>query len=306
MADAPAVAHQWLYVKENFIGTTETVGPIPEAELTGLVKAGKLKRDTQIASPTRTKGQWCALSNIPGLLKLLEAGEQERHDSAAAKKQAAETERDAQKAHKQAQRDEVTQKAAQISDCPNVEMINTIHDRVRGILTSNEKVDWIVVQQKLVAMTIAPDAVVITNRRLIFYRPKLLGRFDFDDYQWLDLSDAHIQQNMLGSVFTAKHTSGKIVSMDSLPKVGAQTVYRLAQEREEQARLTRLEMQRDTARAGATQINLAGVANTQSTTPAAGGVDLISRLKTLKDMADAGLITAADYEERKKQILAQV
>lgn len=152
--------------------------------------------------------------------------------------------------------------------------------------------------------------MIATNRRLIFFRSKLLGRFEFQDYLWFDLSNAHVQQNLLGSVFTARHVSGHVLTMDYLPKESANALYRLAQEREEQARLARHQLHVDTMRAGAAQVNV------QTTIPAAAPAmpapaspaadDVVARLEKLKAMADKGLITQADFEKRKQEILAQL
>lgn len=301
-----AQPHVWNYMRETMVGTTEDVGPISQAELLDLAKSGKLKRDTLVASPTQTQGRWHPVQQIPGLLKAVESGEQQR----SADIQTAAAARQAQQDEQSRQRASAAANAARISDCGDVQLVQTIHERVRGILTSTETVELIVVQKKPI-VNLSPDAVVATNRRLIFYRPKLMGRFEFADYQWFDLSNAHMQQNMLGSVFTAQHTSGNVLTMDYLPKDGAMRLYRLAQEREEQARIARHEMQMNATRAGAAQINIGSTPQVQSgaafaVPSAAGHDDLILRLQKLKALADAGLITQAEYEERKRQILEEV
>ena len=45
-------------------------------------------------------------------------------------------------------------------------------------------------QNPITAMTVAPDSVVLTNKRFIIYRPKFLGGAQFEDYIWRDLGEA--------------------------------------------------------------------------------------------------------------------
>lgn len=313
--------HEWLYIVDNFFGTTSTVGPIPEAEILKLAKQGKITVDTKVASPTRTNGQWLLISSIPGIVKIIESGQQERQAKKDKEKQQlaiVQANREAQERERQQQgeliRQQTLQQMAQISDCQDPNLLATIRQRVQGILTSNEVVEYIAIQKKPL-VNIAPDAMVATNRRLIFYRPKILGRFEFQDYNWFDLQNAHIQQNLLGAVFTARHISGQVLSMDYLTPEGSQALYRLAQTREEQARIARYQMQVDVIRAGSSQINIQNNVPTSAVPPTPEPFtidatpakdDLFKRLETLKRMFDAGLITPDDFAARKQEILSQV
>jgi len=313
--------HEWLYIVDNFFGTTSTVGPIPETEILKLAKQGKVTLETKVASPTRTNGQWLLVSSIPGLVKIIESGQQERQAKKDTEKQqlaVVKANREAQERERQQQgeliRQQTLQQMSQISDCHDPNLLATIRQRVQGILTSNEVVEYIAIQKKPL-VNITPDAMVATNRRLIFYRPKILGRFEFQDYNWFDLQNAHIQQNLLGAVFTARHISGQVLSMDYLTPEGSQALYRLAQTREEQARIARYQMQVDVIRAGSSQINIQN--NVPATAPpptpepftidaTPAKDDLFKRLETLKRMFDAGLITPNDFATRKQEILSQV
>lgn len=315
--------HQWYYMSSDFLGSSQMVGPIPEAEILSLTRNAKLAKSAQVMSPSRTNGAWHTLEQVPGLKKTLEKGEAERKQ---AKQQAADDRRQRQLAvveERRNQEDLGRYQAAQLSDSQDVELVRTIADRVKPILTSQEQLEFIAVQEKPI-VNIAPDGVVVTNRRLIFYRPKLLGRFEFQDYQWFDLFDAHFEKKLMGATFWAKHVSGRTVMMEYLPLSAAQRIYRVAQEREEQARWARHKLHVDSIRAGASQVNVQN--NIAAPTPAAmptaapaipvtvqpaalpapGQGDLLKRLATLKAMFDQQLITAEDYERRKQEILSQV
>ncbi len=96
-------SHEWVYVRNTMLGTSETVGPVPEPELIDLVKQGKLKRDASLCSSTRTNGAWLQLQQIPGLLKALEMGELERQEERQRQVNEREAERLAREAERQRQ-----------------------------------------------------------------------------------------------------------------------------------------------------------------------------------------------------------
>jgi hypothetical protein len=300
-------------------GNVDEVGPIEETEIVALTMQGKLKRDSLVRSPTRTSNNWFTLTQIAGLNKALEDGERARQvakeaetqKKAAARQEAADV-RAAQSAERtgqqQAAQQQLSARTSQVSHHPNAALVDSMCQKVQAILTSQETIQYVAVQQKPL-VNIAPDALVATNRRLIFFRSKLLGRFEFQDYLWFDLSNAHVQQNLLGSVFSARHVSGQVLTMDYLPKESANALYRLAQEREEQARLARYQLHVDTMRAGAAQVNVQTnipAAAPAPSVPAPAADDVVARLEKLKAMADKGLITQADFEKRKQEILAQL
>jgi PH (Pleckstrin Homology) domain-containing protein/uncharacterized protein DUF4339 len=215
---------------EGMLGNSQTVGPISEAELVALAGQGKLKRETLVSSPTRTTAQWHQVAQIAGILKVLEEGERTRQAAKVEQERQRQEQlraAEAQRAQTQAQQANEQAAMAAISCCQDLTLVKSIRDRVHGIITSCEQVQYIAVQQKPL-LNVSPDVIVITNRRLIFYRPKLLGRFEFQDYQWFDVHNAHIQQNLMGATFMAQHTSGQVLTLDYLPKDAAQMLYRIA------------------------------------------------------------------------------
>jgi hypothetical protein len=313
--------HVWFYEATNVLGEEKDVGPLKQQELVDLARAGKLKRSTLIRSPTRTADKWYELGKIPGLLKALEDGEKEREEAqrqrAEAKAKVQQLRQDEREAQKQAlvlRKTTEAEHAATISDGQDATMVLTIAERVRSILISSEILRFIVIQERPL-VNISPDAVAITNRRLVFYRPKLLGRFTFEDYLLFDLYDAHLKQGFLTSTFSARHTSGRFVTMEWLPKGPAIKLYRIAQEMEEEARRARIQLDMELRRAGASQVNVstappppppAPIFEARVVESSAPANDPMQRLKTLKEMLDGGLISQADFDARKKQILAEL
>jgi len=186
-------------------------------------------------------------------------------------------------------------------------IVQSVHARVQEILTSGEKVLYIAVQKKPV-LNMAPASVVLTNKRFIAYRPKILGRVSFEDYPWRDLHDARLQENVLGATLAMRTLSGRVVSVDHLPKAQARRLYALSQEMEERVREERRARELEDKRAAAGGVVVTSTpgpsmaAMQQSNVPA----DPVQRLKSLKEMLDGGLISPAEYEAKRAEIIAKM
>lgn len=193
-------------------------------------------------------------------------------------------------------------------DHQSAEIVEDVAEKVRSILMEDEELIYVAVQNRPL-VNWKPDCIALTNRRFIFYRPKLLGRVEFEDHVWLALVDSQLTEDMIGATFKSKITGGRWLSMDYLPKSQARAVYRIAQAMEERCFAERRHRSLEETRASAggvmVQSNLAvPVANTQ---PAAiEHDDAVHKLKQLKSMADANLITAAEYEAKKAEILSRM
>ena len=172
-------------------------------------------------------------------------------------------------------------------------------ERLQPLLTSGERVIYIAVQ-KPVTIDLSPDVVVLTNRRFIHYHPSLFGRADFKDYIWRDLKSANLTENVFRSTLTLTAVNGDTVTVNDLVKEQARRLYAIAQEQEENVREEMRIRAMEEKRAEAGGIVLQGA------TPQSAVDDPMQALAKLKQLADAGLITADEYEAKKKEILARL
>ncbi len=183
-------------------------------------------------------------------------------------------------------------------------VVDRVCSKVKDILTRDEKILYVAVQKKPIA-TIAPDSVVLTNRRFICFRPKILGRVTFDDYHWRDLSDAQLREDLLGATLSMRTVQGHRVAVSYLPKAQARRLYAYAQEMEEKVREERRTRALEEKRAAAGGVILGG-------TEAAGHLlkteepDPVQRLKKLKEMLDAGLMTQSEFDGKRAEIIAKM
>jgi len=108
--------------------------------------------------------------------------------------------------------------------------IEKISAKLSDLLMKNEEVSYIGVQKKP-AITVFPDSIVLTNRRIIICKPKNLGlSMDFTDYPWTNIAGVFVKENILGSEFSFNTNTDITLSIDYLPKTQARKIYTFAKE----------------------------------------------------------------------------
>lgn len=108
--------------------------------------------------------------------------------------------------------------------------IEKISAKLDNLLMSNEEVGYIAVQKKP-AVTIFPDSIVVTNKRILLCKPKNLGlSMEFIDYDWDDISASFVKEGILGAEFTFTTKSDLTHTVDYLPKTQARKLYTYAKE----------------------------------------------------------------------------
>lgn len=190
-----------------------------------------------------------------------------------------------------------------VTDDQDPAAVQKISKRVSDILTKGEQIDYIGVQKKPV-VNIAPDAVVLTNKRIIFARPKLTG-FNFEDFRWMQVHDIHLSEQMLGATISCVIVGGQKVALDSIPKKQARKIYSYAQYIEEKMIEERRNRELEEKRAAAGGVVIQPpVGAAPAAAPA--GEDLMEQLSKLKQMLNAELIEQAEFESKESEILSRM
>ena len=108
--------------------------------------------------------------------------------------------------------------------------IEKIAAKLDTLLMKNEEVGYIGVQKKP-AITVLPDSIVMTNKRIIMCKPKNLGlSMDFIDYDWEDIAGTFVKENILGSEFSFATKTELVISIDYIPKNQARKLHIYAKE----------------------------------------------------------------------------
>jgi hypothetical protein len=108
--------------------------------------------------------------------------------------------------------------------------IEKITSKLQNLLMSNEEVGYIAVQKKP-AITVFPDSIVVTNKRIILCKPKNLGlSMEFIDYDWNDIAGTFVKEGLLGSDFSFSTKTDLTHTVDYLPKNQARKLYTFSKE----------------------------------------------------------------------------
>ncbi|MDI5895368.1 PH domain-containing protein [Flavobacterium algoritolerans] len=108
--------------------------------------------------------------------------------------------------------------------------IEKIASKLSDLLMKNEEIGYIAVQKKP-AITVLPDSIVMTNKRVIICQPKNLGlSMNFIDYTWDEIEGTFVKENILGSEFSFTTRTNMEVSIDYIPKIQARKIFTYAKE----------------------------------------------------------------------------
>lgn len=180
--------------------------------------------------------------------------------------------------------------------------VEKILEKVNGILTSGENIEYIAVQKRP-AINLSPDCITLTNKRVIFCMPKNFGfGMNFSDILWKDVQDCHMSEGILGATFTLRTIKRATYMMDYLPKNQARRLYQYAQAKEEEMidyrRNKELEDKRAAA-GGGIVVNTAQQAEVVSEDP-------LASLQKLKTLLENDLISNEEFNSKKSEILARL
>jgi hypothetical protein len=216
--------------------------------------------------------------------------------------------------------------------------IEKITSKLSNLLMSNEEIGYIAVQKKP-AVTILPDSIVVTNKRIILCKPKNLGlSMEFVDYDWDDIAGSFVKEGILGADFTFNTKSDLTHTVDYLPKNQARKLYTYAKEQldllknpvvntttsnpviaeetpfEEVAEVEEMETEEVTNFAEIVPVsNYTSFEEPKVETPTTSSErklselsqdELFEKLQNYKKLLDNGLIMQGEYDNYKKEILS--
>lgn len=225
-------------------------------------------------------------------------------------------------------------------DGQDIKIIEKLITKVQDMLTPGEKIDYIAVQKKP-AVTILPDSITISNKRIFMCEFTKLGlATDFEIFGWQDIKDIAFKEEIFGSKVTVIPFTGENLSIDYIPKVQARKLYQyikaalenykkaeLAAEKEKiviapsSPRETVAEKAEPSQQAPAPVIappsaTVQPAASAPVTPPAAPvpvapiieeeDDEITLKLKKLKTLFDKQLITQDEYEQKKREVLSSL
>lgn len=179
------------------------------------------------------------------------------------------------------------------------------HEKLRAAIMDGESIVHFALQRRIVALWSRRHTIAITNSRIITVDRPLFGGFAMKDYQWKDLGDAQLSENVLpqwlGSRLHFTIGDGGF-EIDGISSDDAAKIYKHAQQQEqaweEKRRVRKLEEMR--AAAGGVVMNGGGAAANDASIGAS-----LDELERTKRLLDTGVISDAEYHEIKAKILSR-
>lgn len=192
-----------------------------------------------------------------------------------------------------------------LSEEQDPKVVEQVHPRVQELLTRDEEILYIAVQKFMMGSLSNPEAVILTNRRFIVYRRTLTRKVKFEDHLWRHLEDARLDEGRMRATLTLQTIKGQKLTIEHLPKEQARKLYAYAQEMEEKSHEERRQRELEDKRAEAGGVVVhTSPESAQPTSSAPATEDPVEKLKKLKDMLEADLITAEEFEAKKADILS--
>jgi len=209
--------------------------------------------------------------------------------------------------------------------------IEKITSKLNDLLMKNEEIGYIAVQKKP-AITVFPDSIVVTNKRIIICQPKNMGlSMNFTDFTWDEIEGTFMKENILGSEFSFSTKTQIQVSIDYIPKIQARKISTYAKEQldflknpvvAEEANIQVPEYVQEEIEEVETEevVNYAEImpavsnyaepiaentaASTEKLSNELTQDELFAKLQNYKKLLDNGLILQGEYDAFKKEILS--
>jgi spermidine/putrescine-binding protein len=203
--------------------------------------------------------------------------------------------------------------------------IEKITAKLENLLMTHEVVGYIAVQKKP-AITVFPDSIVVTNKRIILCKPKNLGlSMEFIDYDWDTIEATFVKEGILGSDFTFTTQSDLTHTVDYLPKNQARKLYTFAKEQLDTLKNSAPVVQTPVAEVipeiveepeveevthyaemiSATAVEMPAVSKESGEKKLSdlSNEELFEKLQNYKKLLDNGLILQGEYDRLKAEIL---
>ena len=187
-------------------------------------------------------------------------------------------------------------------------------EKLDGTLMKDEKIIHKGIDKRPFALFSRRSVFAVTNSRIINLQRGLIGGYTMRDYQWKDLKDANISENVLpdicGSTLTFTFSQFPWIMVYPDLKT-ASDIYKVAQLQEqawEEKRRIR-EMEETRAQAGGISIgNTATPSPTGSTSnndKSMSTSDIADELLKIKELLDKGILSDVEFQEMKSKILSR-
>lgn len=188
--------------------------------------------------------------------------------------------------------------------------------KLRDMLNPGEVIIYLAIQKKP-AVTLIPDCIAVTNKRIVFCLPENLGlTTNFITFIWKDVKEVSFKEEFFGAKFITIPNKGENIAIDYIPKIQARKLFQYCNEQIEKSRempaqdsFTTPVIEKTPAaddHTSYTEILEEEKPFMSAPTASPDAEDEVTeKLKKLKRLFERQLITQEEYENKKADILSQ-
>jgi hypothetical protein len=198
-----------------------------------------------------------------------------------------------------------------LSDDQDPRTAEKVLGKLRDMLTSGEAVIYLAIQKKP-AVTLMPDCIAVTNKRIVFCIPENLGlTTKYITFTWAEVKEVSFIEAFFSSKFITIPQRGENIAIDYIPKVQARKLLQFCNEQLEKHKTipsgpeTALQNE-NLADDYASYIEVKDEDKPVVSTLADMEDELTQKLKKLKILFEKQLISQEEYERKKADILSQL
>jgi hypothetical protein len=198
-----------------------------------------------------------------------------------------------------------------LSDDQDPRTAEKVLGKLRDMLSSGEAVIYLAIQKKP-AVTLMPDCIAVTNKRIVFCLPENLGlTTKYITFTWAEVKEVSFIEAFFSSKFITIPQRGENIAIDYIPKVQARKLLQFCNEQLEKHKTipsgpeTALQNE-NLADDYASYIEVKDEDKPVVSTLADMEDELTQKLKKLKILFEKQLISQEEYERKKADILSQL
>jgi hypothetical protein len=198
-----------------------------------------------------------------------------------------------------------------LSDDQDPRTAEKVLGKLRDMLSSGEAVIYLAIQKKP-AVTLMPDCIAVTNKRIVFCIPENLGlTTKYITFTWAEVKEVSFIEAFFSSKFITIPQRGENIAIDYIPKVQARKLLQFCNEQLEKHKTipsgpeTALQNE-NLADDYASYIEVKDEDKPVVSSLADMEDELTQKLKKLKILFEKQLISQEEYERKKADILSQL
>ena len=169
--------------------------------------------------------------------------------------------------------------------------------------------------KKKIRLEAKPKYLIVTDRRVMYLDQKILGRYDLSDIPYEKLEQVSFHKGPVASEFVLKSEEGRIINLTWMEREEAKSALDAIQDSLNAIAVEPVSIQKKKGLLGedlllkkppelvSRTIPMTRVIEEKKAKAEEGPAD---KLKKLKELYDAGVITEQEYEEKRKKLLEQL